>query len=184
MDNPYEGNYYQSYKPVYTPNPEMQIPDGNKSLATASLVMGILSILSLCCFPPFLFVLAGLAILFACLSKGHGKRLGPAKAGMTMGIIGLSLMTIMSIAVCAFLMTSELGRSFFTDYFNLITSPDTTEEDLYDFLDKYLYENDLYDYNQNNILPYNGDEEIPFFNEDDIPDFYQEPESTPDGNFI
>lgn len=187
MDNPYEENYCQSYKPEYTPQPETHTFNGNNSLATASLVMGILSILSICCFPPFLFIFAGLGILFSCLSKGRPSRSGPAKAGMAISTGCLSIMTALVIIVCSMIMASPKGRSFFSEYFNLLTSEDTTTEDIYKFLDKYLSEGDFYEQNPifpDDILPHKDDNESDFYFDDDFPDFHQEPETTPDGNFI
>lgn len=186
MDNPYEGNYYQPYKPVYTPEPETQPLDGNKSMATASLVMGILSILSICCFPPFLFVFAGLGILFSCLAKGRYARSGTAKAGLAISTSCLAIMTALVIFVCAMVMASPFGRSFFEDYFNLLMDENTTTEDIYDFLDKYLSDENLYNREQlfpGDFLP-DEDESDFYFEEDELPDFYYEPETTPDGNFI
>ena len=55
MDNPTEGNYYQPYNPEDpVPAPPPQYYNGNEGFATASLVMGILALVSLCCFP-FIF---------------------------------------------------------------------------------------------------------------------------------
>lgn len=60
------------------------------NMATASLVMGILSIvLSCCCCMGGVF--GGLAVLFACLSKTDGPFDGKAMAGLITGIIGILL---------------------------------------------------------------------------------------------
>lgn len=60
------------------------------NMATASLVMGILSIvLSCCCCMCSVF--GGLAVLFACLSKTDGPFDGKALAGLITGIIGILL---------------------------------------------------------------------------------------------
>lgn len=68
----------------------------NNNMATASLVMGIISIvLSCCCFMGFIF--GGLAILFACLSRVDQGFEGKAKVGLITGIIGLVLGIIAAV---------------------------------------------------------------------------------------
>lgn len=74
MENPYNGNYYQPYTPTPQQTPVPPVYDGNQTMASLSLVMGILALLSLCCMPFLLFIFAGLAILFSCLSKGQYAR--------------------------------------------------------------------------------------------------------------
>lgn len=91
MENPYNGNYYQPYTPTPQQTPVPPVYDGNQTMASLSLVMGILALLSLCCMPFLLFIFAGLAILFSCLSKGQYARSGPAKAGMAIGISCITL---------------------------------------------------------------------------------------------
>lgn len=63
MENPYEGQNYRPYTPppVYEPEsaPNSSVYQGNATFATLSLVMGILSILSICCFFPYGFCLFG-----------------------------------------------------------------------------------------------------------------------------
>lgn len=64
-------------------------PEGNGK-AAASLVMGILSLLSFCtCLGGIVFGI--LAICFALISKLDGKMKGEAKAGLILGIIGFIL---------------------------------------------------------------------------------------------
>ncbi len=85
MENPYEGQNYRPYTPpVYQPEPEpdSRLYQGNPTFATISLVMGILSILSICCFFPAVFLFSSPGILFSCLSKGERSRPGNGKAGM------------------------------------------------------------------------------------------------------
>lgn len=158
---------------------------GNNSFATLSLVMGILSILTLCCFPPAIFVFAGLGILFSCLSKGQYTRPGTAKAGMAISVSCIAIAAAFIIAVCTFLFVSEKGQQLIQDYMNLITSPNVTEEDIYHFMEKYLYDN--YDYDDGNDTYENpGSYDFYEYDDDDLPDFYQEPDfnNHNDGNFI
>ena len=87
MENPYEGQNYRPYTPPRVSalagtgiDPRLYI--GKPYVATISLVMGILSILSICCFFPAVFLFSGLGILFSCLSKGERSRPGNGKAGV------------------------------------------------------------------------------------------------------
>lgn len=191
MENPYEGNYYQPYTPQSQQAPVPPVYDGNHTMASLSLVMGILALLSLCCMPFVLFIFAGLAILFSCLSKGQYTRSGPAKAGMSIGISCITLATVLIITICTFFFATPEGRNFIQDYISLITSEDFTEEELYDFLYKYLYDEDANtdDYNSyDSYDDYDGFEGYEEFFEDELPYYYQQPEDIPEnngeGNFI
>ena len=94
MDNQTEGNYYQPYRPEDpAPAPPPRYYDGNQNFATLSLVMGILALVSLCCFPFISIPFAGLGILFSCLSKGRFSRPGPAKAGLAISSTLLACFT-------------------------------------------------------------------------------------------
>lgn len=130
--------------------------EGSSSLATISLVMGILSLLSFCNFPFAAFLFGGLGILFSCLSKGQKKRSKAAKAGLAISVSSLSIVTALIIAIFSVLIFTEQGQRFTKAYMSLITSEDTTLEDVQDFLEDYLYE------------------------QEGIPDFF--PESTTDGD--
>lgn len=191
MENPYEGNYYQPYTPQSQPTPVPPVYNGNQTMASLSLVMGILALLSLCCMPFLLFIFAGLAILFSCLSKGQYARSGPAKAGMAIGISCITLATVLIITICTLFLVTDQGRSFMQDYFSIITSEDLTEEELYDFLNKYLYggEDSMDDYNSyDNYDDYDDFENYEEFFEDELPYYYQQPEGetgdSGEGNFI
>ena len=100
MDNQTEGNYYQPYRPEDpAPAPPPRYYDGNQNFATLSLVMGILALVSLCCFPFISIPFAGLGILFSCLSKGRFSRPGPAKAGLA---ISSTLLAILIAVILVF----------------------------------------------------------------------------------
>lgn len=73
-----------------------QIPPvspGGRSLATASFVLGILSLITCLLFTVYLpFILGSIAILLALLSKGQSPRLaGRAKIGICLGLLGILL---------------------------------------------------------------------------------------------
>ena len=141
MDNQTEGNYYQPYRPedpAHAPPPRYY--DGNQNFATLSLVMGILALVSLCCFPFISIPFAGLGILFSCLSKGRFSRPGPAKAGLAISSALLAILTALILVLCALAVSSPLGRSFLQDYMDLLTSDNITQQDLYNFIEKYTSE--------------------------------------------
>ncbi len=74
--------------------------DQGKSIpmATASLVMGILGLVTACCcYGGFIF--GGLGILFALLSRPDGKLHGRAMAGMILSIVAI----VLSLVLCGLL---------------------------------------------------------------------------------
>lgn len=190
MENPYEGQNYRPYTPppVYEPEsaPNSSVYQGNATFATLSLVMGILSILSICCFSPMVFVFSGLGILFSCLSKGEHRRPGNAKAGMAICVSCLTIFTALVIFICTFFLVSDKGQSFLQEYYHLITSDNVTEADLYNFIYKYMYGEDFLPYpdtdsydtpngydNYDNYDDYFNDDGGYDFYDGDLPDFYQ-----------
>ena len=141
MDNQTEGNYYQPYRPEDpAPAPPPRYYDGSQNFATLSLVMGILALVSLCCFPFISIPFAGLGILFSCLSKGRFSRPGPAKAGLAISSTLLAILIAVILVFSAIIIASPTGRNFLQDYMDLITSDRLTEQDLYNFIEKYTRE--------------------------------------------
>lgn len=69
---------YQSFQPVY---------QEKNNMATASLVMGILSLCSICCCMLFGVVFGVLGIIFAIMSKKGDRMDSQAKAGLILSII-------------------------------------------------------------------------------------------------
>ena len=93
--NPQSGqnNGYPPYPPYGAPlQPNIVRPKG-ESMATAAMILGIISLVSLLFFQLQIpFLLGGVGIVLAILSRGSAKQmLGRAKAGLTCCIIGLSL---------------------------------------------------------------------------------------------
>ena len=72
---------YQSFQPVY---------QEKNNMATASLVMGILSLCSICCCMLFGVVFGVLGIIFAIMSKKGDRMDSQAKAGLILSIIGVA----------------------------------------------------------------------------------------------
>lgn len=185
MENPY--NNEQPYQPVPPQEPIPPTPSlyqGNNGFATASLVMGILSLVFLCCAPFLLFILSSLGILFSCLSKGERARSGAAKAGLALSASTLAIAGAFLIFFCSVLLFSPEGSSFLRDYIHILTDDNVSDEDLYNFLDEYLngFEGDAgtdsWDYENSPDYYEDFDEfQLP-------PEFFQQPETDNGGNFI
>lgn len=139
MENPY--NNEQPYQPVPPQEPISPTPSlyqGSNGFATASFVMGILSLVFLCCAPPLLFIVSSLGILFSCLSKGHRARSGAAKAGLALSASTLAIMSAFLIFLCTAFLFSPEGSSFLRDYIHILTDENVSDEEIYNFLDEYL----------------------------------------------
>ena len=83
---------YQSYQPAY---------QEKNNMATASLVMGILSLCSICCCMLFGVVFGVLGIIFAIMSKKGDKMDGQARAGLILSIIGIAVTVLVIIIFAA-----------------------------------------------------------------------------------
>ena len=103
----YDGSFWNSSD--YDQRPGSRRSNG---LATASLVLGIFSLMS----STILYVAVpcgALAILFALLSRGNGKMHGKCKAAIALGIAGGVSSIIMTVGAFYMLMTnSEMRREF------------------------------------------------------------------------
>ncbi len=74
-------------------------PAKKNGYAIASLVLGIVSLVSTCCCSCILPVTAILSIVFAAISKKNEPMSGMAKGGMICSIIALALLAISVIAL-------------------------------------------------------------------------------------
>ena len=83
---------YQSYPPVY---------QEKNNMATAALVMGILSLCSICCCMLFGIVSGVLGVIFAIMSKKGDKMDGQARAGLILSIIGIAVTVLVIIFFAA-----------------------------------------------------------------------------------
>lgn len=185
MENPY--NNEQSYQPVPPQEPIPSTPSlyqGNNGFATASLVMGILSLVFFCCVPPLLFIVSGLGILFSSLSKGQRARSGAAKAGLALSASALAIMSAFLIFFCSAFLLSPEGSSFLRDYLHILTDENVSDEEIYNFLDEYLngFEGDAgtdsWDYENSPDYYEDFDEfQLP-------PEFFQQPETDNIDSFI
>ena len=92
MDYQVDDNRYQDEqmsRPI--PSEAKQSPN---SMATASLVMGILSLVTCCCYYGT-FIFGGLGILFALLSRTEERMCSQAKTGLALSIAGLVLVFVL-----------------------------------------------------------------------------------------
>lgn len=104
----------------YTPQPNVNEPDPGHGLAIASLVLGIVSLLSCCCV--YLSVVAGVVgVVLAILSKNKSKENkfeGMAMAGLVCSIIGV----VLSVGYIIFgvaMMNSPAYQDIMEQYSNL-----------------------------------------------------------------
>lgn len=102
-NNPYNNNPYNGNNP-YNPYGAPLQPDPFKSrgdnMATASLILGVITLASLLLLRLSMpFLLGGVGIILAILSRGGARKMiGKAKAGMTCCIIGL----VLDVTFCVF----------------------------------------------------------------------------------
>ena len=125
--------------------PETQQYDNREQsadrLATASLVLGIISLVStLCCCP---FVFSAIGIVLALLSKGAEKALRPrAKTGLILSIVGLGVSVVLigfSIGMPVFMYKTN---PMFREKFNLEMKKSLEQDEQ---LFRSLYGDDVYD---------------------------------------
>ncbi len=121
-------------------NPDTNQPNYEKmdstpsGMATAALVIGILSIVTLCC-SPLSVILGALGIIFSLLSrKGKARLQGNAMSGLVISVIGIILGILVTIGYIFYtirMMGSEDFRQYLNEY------EDIYGEDYY----KYNYDN-------------------------------------------
>ncbi len=94
-DDPFAGNQFNGgtyFDPNAMPN-QNDMPNQNKGngMAIASLVLGILGIVTCCCSPWLELVLGILAVVFGIKGRQHEEGNSMATAGLVLGIITLVL---------------------------------------------------------------------------------------------
>lgn len=125
-----------------TVNYQQSEPNG---MSTASLVMGIISLVLCCCFYVSI-PLGALGILFAILSKGKDQTMcGRSKTGLGLSIAGLVLTILLTIGMLVANLTYMGSDGFsrqmkeYMEYYN--RGYYDGEEDIDDLLDRYLNDN-------------------------------------------
>ena len=110
-------------------------------LATASFVLGIISLFSvLCCCP---FVVSAIGIVLALLSKGAEKQFRPrAKTGLVLSIIGMGVSIVLAVFTVAFPVVMYKTNPEFRKNFDhaMVESLEQDEE-----LFRQLYGDEVYD---------------------------------------
>lgn len=147
------GGGYNPYNP-YNPYgaPLMPVRHKGDSMATASMILGIISLVSLMLLrltTPFL--LGGVSIILAILSRGGAKKLlSRAKAGITCSAISLTLdIALFTFAIWFIISLPNLPQSF-QDEFNKAceqqygVSYDEMMEEIQDMLEGEPYDNDIW----------------------------------------
>ncbi len=119
--------------------------NGSNGMATASLILGICSLLvTCCCCIPISFVCGLLAVVFAFVSRKGEPMTGKAKWGLALGILGLVVFLLFCFA--AFAINTMIGfdspeeaEQWLADYESYIASPEDYPEDyMEDLLDRLL----------------------------------------------
>lgn len=110
-------------------------------LATASFVLGIISLVSVLCCCPFVF--SGIGIVLALLSKGAEKTLRPrAKTGLILSIVGMGVSLILTIFTIVFPIVMYKTNPMFRENVNE-AMVETLKQD--EQLFRQLYGDDVYD---------------------------------------
>lgn len=133
--------------------------EGSPSYASAALILGILSLLSICCMPPLAIVFAGLSLILGALSKGERTRPQNARIGMILsGVSLIALVILLAVFLINFTSSSTNSR-FLNQYLDIIEHPGSySEDEIYDFIYDYLYPNDGSDDNSQETQPYDYNE--------------------------
>lgn len=141
-NDPY-GNPYQSQPEYQTPPPQSQ-PNQSFGMATASLILGIVCLITTCCFY-ICIPLGALSIILAILSRGSTEKISSqGKTGIGLSIGGICLTILLTIAVFFIQLGSDTFRSQMQEYMDYYYGRDAYDsDDLDDWLD------DLEDYQGN-----------------------------------
>jgi len=114
MDNFNNANNFQSPAPIPSQEQEAPAPDSN-GLSTVSLVLGICSLVFICCGGGI--VLGSLGLLFALLSRGATKMSTQAKVGLGLSIGGFVLsLIILFIYIPSIILSAEFQDSFYREF--------------------------------------------------------------------
>ena len=102
--------------PPYNPNYRQTRPNG---MATASMVIGILSIAGLCCGGLGGLMLGSLALILSLLSRRSSEpRSSQALAGMITGIISMVMGVVIFLVYLIFIFSSSDFENIYENYYN------------------------------------------------------------------
>ncbi len=121
-------------------------------LATAAMVMGIISLVSILCCCPFVF--SAIGIVLALLSKGAEKTLRPrAKTGLILSIVGMVVSFVLIVATIAFpIVMYKTNPEFRKNFRDAMEQSLDQDEELF----RQLYGDDAYEQMRDMIT--NGEE--------------------------
>ncbi len=129
-NNLYQNGQYNGWNQTPYQTPNRSPLRSTNSMAAASLVMGILSVVLICC--GFSFCFGALGIIFALLSRRNGPMEPQAKAGLGLSIGG----TVIGIALIIFL---TIGNSQYSEILQEYERFYNEYED--DYFDDGIFEN-------------------------------------------
>lgn len=146
-------------------SPMSHRPPQHNGMEAASLILGILSLISSLFFYvsiPF----GAMGVLFALLSKGKEKRTsGRARAGLLVSATGLLLSLILTVVIffsARDLMATPEFQQILEEYMEYYYG-DEESEDIDDFLDEFFEERDDW-----NVVPYEKPRPEPSYDENTI----------------
>lgn len=151
MDNTnYNYNNLPPNNPRLVPDP----PKQTSGFATAALVMGICSLVLLCCGAGPVF--GALGIIFALLSRVDRPLLGTAKAGLYLSVSGTIISLVVYTVYLVALFQSSEFRDILREYEDFYYYDNYYDDYDYNYDDDYI--NDLLD-RQYNDQPYRSDDQ-------------------------
>lgn len=144
-NNPYNNNPYNNnpYNPYGAPLPPVPVKTKGDSMATVSMILGIVTLVSLLLLRLSMpFLLGGVGIILAILSKGCARKMiGKAKAGMICCITGLVLDVVLCVSAVWLVFSLPSLSPGLTEEVNKIceeqygVSYDEMMEEIYDMWD-------------------------------------------------
>lgn len=144
-NNPYNNNPYNNnpYNPYGAPLPPVPVKTKGDSMATVSMILGIVTLVSLLLLRLSMpFLLGGVGIILAILSKGGARKMiGKAKAGMICCITGLVLDVVLCVSAVWLVFSLPSLSPELTEEVNKIceeqygVSYDEMMEEIYDMWD-------------------------------------------------
>lgn len=146
--NPYPNNPYNNHNPYGAPMQPLPIKTKGDSMAAVSMVLGIITLVSLLFLRLFIpFLLGGIGIILAILSKGGARKMaGRAKAGMICCITGLVLDVVLCVSAVWLIFALPKFSPELTEEINRVCeeqygiSYDEMMKEFYDMWDMYEIE--------------------------------------------
>ena len=138
-------NPYNPYNPYGTPLQPAPVKPRGEGMATASMILGIITLVSLLLLRLFMpLMLGGVGIILAILSKGSARKMiGKAKAGMICCITGLVLDVVLFVSAIWLVFALPRVAPELMDDVNKIceeqygVSYDDMMEEIYDMIDNF-----------------------------------------------